>query len=87
MVECDYRAVPADSWVSTRTNSNPVHFPVETMRPRFAACAADPDDRFRAPRPYAAHAIMNAESPSLIRVAMMGSLIDQCAHRLPKSIY
>jgi hypothetical protein len=63
-----------------RSNPDPVHFAIQTVRSRLGAHATHADDCIKGPRSYPAHAIVNSELPCLVGVSVMRSLVDQSAH-------
>lgn len=78
--------IKSDDWPALvplpppRSNTDPVHLAVQSVRPGFRPMAAHADDRLKVPRSYTAHAVMDAELPGHVRVAVVGSLVDERAH-------
>ena len=78
-VEGQYRSSPRGAH-AVGADADPVHLPVEAVRPGFRAYAAHTDDSVEAPGSDLAHAVLDTETPLPIRISGVGSLVDQSAH-------
>ena len=62
------------------TNANPVDLAGDRISAGVVADAADTDDCVERKLADRTHAVVNAKAPARVRVAMMGSLINQNSH-------
>src|SRR5438309_2068062 len=81
MVESDHGVLRASHWVFACPDSDPVQLAANSVPFRFPTPSADPYDRVELPCANLAHATTGAKSALVIRVALVGPLVDKGSHR------
>ncbi|HSQ31457.1 MAG TPA: hypothetical protein VLN49_16490 [Gemmatimonadaceae bacterium] len=79
-IERHERAATADSGNLVRSDPDPGHAAFNSVRDRLGSIPADADHRIEIPHANAAHAVVDAEPAIAIRIAGVGSLVDQRSH-------
>lgn len=62
------------------SNANPVEFAGNALRLGFATDSTYADHRIERAFSNAPHAVLGSKPPFVVRIAYVGSLIDECAH-------
>ena len=79
-IERDEGATTANGGDLVRSDADPRDATINPVRNRLSAKPADANHRIELPRANAAHAVVDAEPAIAIRIAGMGSLVDQRSH-------
>jgi hypothetical protein len=77
VIKGDKRPAPSARGHLPRSYSNPVDLTVDPSRLGFTALSSDSDDSIEFAASYSPHAVVDAETPVLVRIALVRSLINQ----------
>jgi len=79
-IECDEGTTTTDGGDLVRSDADPGDAAINPVRDRLGSKSADADHCVEIPRANAAHAVVDTEPAIAIRIASMGSLVDQRSH-------
>lgn len=82
VIEGHDRTTLIHCWSPMRSDADPVNLPCKPLKPRLRAMAPDTDHSFEAPGTYLSHAAADPKPAEQIWISVMGSFVDERAHRL-----